>query len=307
MTVNILSKIDFGVQIEPQFGYLYKDIKEIANEAEKIGFESIWISDHFMIRQEAIDVNCLEAWSVLTALARDTNTLRLGPMVTSQSYRNPVLLAKMAASLDNISEGRLYFGIGAGWKEIEYKAYNIPFPKPIIRIKQLNETLEIAKRMFYKQKADYQGKYYRVNNCVAMPKPIQNPLPIVIGGTGNQTLKVTAKHANIANFAWNTPLDIFEEKLRILETHCNKIGRNPTEIRKSAGLIIKLDNVEASKDAPYIKYTGASSRESKTPGEAIEFIKSYLDLGVDHIVIMFPYGEEKESMKIIKKEIVPRI
>jgi alkanesulfonate monooxygenase SsuD/methylene tetrahydromethanopterin reductase-like flavin-dependent oxidoreductase (luciferase family) len=228
-------------------------------------------------------------------------------MVTSQSYRNPVLLAKMAASLDNISDGRLYFGIGAGWKEIEYKAYNIPFPKPIVRIKQLNESIEIAKRMFYKQKADYQGKYYIVNNCVAMPKPIQNPLPIVIGGTGNQTLKVTAKHANIANFAWNTSIEIFEEKLRVLETHCNKIGRDPGEIRKSAGLIIKFTDVEASMVVPYIKYTGGSTRESKTPVEVVEFIKSYIDLGVDHIVIMFPYGEEKESMKIIKKEVEPKL
>jgi alkanesulfonate monooxygenase SsuD/methylene tetrahydromethanopterin reductase-like flavin-dependent oxidoreductase (luciferase family) len=140
-----------------------------------------------------------------------------------------------------------------------------------------------------------------------MPKPIQNPLPIVIGGTGNQTLKVTAKHANIANFAWNTPLDIFEEKLRILETHCDKIGRNPNEIRKSAGLIIKFADIETSMVAPYIKYTGGSTRESKTPFEVVEFIKGYLDLGVDHVVIMFPYGEEKESMKIIKKEIEPRI
>ena len=302
-----MGKIEFGVQIEPQFGYTYSGIKEIAIHAEKQGFESIWISDHFMIRPEAVDVNCLEAWSVLTALARDTETLRFGPMVASQSYRNPVLLGKMAASLDHISNGRLYLGIGAGWKEVEYNAYDIPFPKTMTRIRQLDETLEICKRMFTESMADFQGKYYSVNQCVAMPKPVQNPLPVVIGGTGYNTLKVTAKHAHFANFAWNTPLKVYDEKLGVLERHCKKIGREYSEIRKSAGLILKIKGIDPITSAPYAKYTGSAQREGKTVDEATEFINEYLDRGVDHVVIMFPYGEEKESITRLMDEIAPNL
>ena len=302
-----MGKIEFGVQIEPQFGYTYSGIKEIAIHAEKQGFESIWISDHFMIRPEAVDVNCLEAWSVLTALARDTETLRFGPMVASQSYRNPVLLGKMAASLDHISNGRLYLGIGAGWKEVEYNAYNIPFPKTMTRIRQLDETLEICKKMFTESMADFQGKYYSVNQCVAMPKPVQKPLPVVIGGIGYNTLKVTAKHAHFANFAWNTPLKVYDEKLGVLERHCKNIGREYSEIRKSAGLILKIKGIDPITSAPYAKYTGSAQREGKTVDEATEFINEYLDRGVDHVVIMFPYGEEKESITRLMDEIAPNL
>jgi hypothetical protein len=218
-----------------------------------------------------------------------------------------VLLGKMAASLDHISNGRLYLGVGAGWKEAEYNAYNIPFPKTMTRIRQLDETLEICKRMFTDPKADFQGKYYSVNQCVAMPKPVQNPLPVVIGGTGYNTLKVTAKHAHIANFAWNTPIETFDEKLHVLEKHCKKIGRDYSEIRKSAGLTHKIKGINPIMPAPYTKYTGNTQRNGKTVDEATEFINEYLDLGVNHVVIMFPYGEEKESITRLMDEIVPNL
>jgi len=165
-------KIDYGVQIEPQFGYTYQHISKVAKVAEKHGFESLWTSDHFLIRPEAVDVNCLECWTTLSALATETKTLKLGNMVASQSYRNPAVHANIAASLDHISGGRVYFGIGAGWKEVEYKAYNMPFPKPWVRLKQLEESINIAKRMWSDPVAEYSGKYYSVNT-VSMPKPVK--------------------------------------------------------------------------------------------------------------------------------------
>ena len=142
-----MSRVDFGLQIEPQYGFSYEDIRGIAAESEKRGFESLWVSDHFFLSPELAETPCLECWTTLAALARDTSRLRLGAMVASQSYRNPALAAKMAASVDNLSSGRLNFGIGAGWKEVEYRAYGYPFPSPDARIRQLNESLEIAKRM----------------------------------------------------------------------------------------------------------------------------------------------------------------
>lgn len=302
-----MTNIDYGIQIEPQFGYTYSHIRDIAKSAEKHGLESLWTSDHFLIRPEAVDIFCLECWTTLSALSKETQTLRLGNMVASQSYRNPALHAKIAASLDHISGGRVYFGVGAGWKEVEYYAYNIPFPRPWVRLKQLDEAIEIAKRMWYDSIADYQGKYYNIHRAVSMPKPIQNPLPVVIGGMGYQLLKITAKHANIANFAWDTPLSIYREKLEILKKHCNRYNRDYETIRKSAGIYLGLQDAEIKESAPYEKYSGKREWEYKTPEEAAEFIKRYVDLGVDHFVIVFPYGVESKSIKILMKYVVPNV
>lgn len=297
--------LDFGVQIEPQYGYTYSHIQKVAREAERLGFESLWVSDHFLIRPEAVDVNCLECWTVLTAVSQDTENLRFGAMVTCQNYRNPALLANMAASLDHISGGRLYFGIGAGWKDVEYNAYNMPFPSPGKRIRQLDETLEIAKRMWTDPKASYYGKYYSVNDAASMPKPLQDPLPIVIGGSGNKTLRVSAKHAHAVNFAWNSPLGLWEEKLGVLEKHCEEVGRDFGEIRRSQGLHLGLKGVEARAPAPYEQYSGKRKWEYKSAEEAAQFIKGYMDYDVDHFVIVFPYGVEAESIRVFMDEVEP--
>jgi len=299
--------IDYGVQIEPQFGYTWEMIKETALAAEAAGFESLWSSDHFFIRPEAVDVNCLEAWTVLTAVAVATKRLRVGAMVASQSYRNPVLHAKIAASLDHISGGRVYFGIGAGWKEVEYKAYDISFPSPGKRVRQLEEAIIIAKKLWTEPKADYRGRYYSVNDCVSMPKPVQSPLPILVGGMGTRLLKVSARHADAANFAWNTPLDTYEERLAVLAGHCDEAERDYDSIRKSAGLHMSLEGVKSGDTAPYMSYTGEREWGRKTPEEAAEFIRGYVDLGVDHFVIVFPYGSEPESVGFFMEHVAPLV
>ena len=240
-----MSSLEFGIQIEPQFGFTYEEIKEIALEAERLGFESLWVSDHFFLTKDNLGTNCLECYTTLSALARDTQTLRIGPMVASQSYRNPGLLANIASSLDHISGGRLYFGIGAGWKVVEYDAYGYPFPKAAIRIRQLEETIEIAKRMWMQERATYEGRYYSVKDALCYPHPVQKPhIPIWVGGTGNLTLRVAAKHADAVNFAWSQPPEFFEEKAKILKRHCEKIGRDFGDIRKSAGLMVTLEETQ---------------------------------------------------------------
>lgn len=300
-------KVDYGVQIEPQFGYDYSHICEVAQAAEKHGFESLWASDHFLIRPEAQDVDCLEAWTVLTAVAAQTKKLRVGAMVASQSYRNPVLHAKIAASVDNISNGRVYFGIGAGWKEVEYNAYDMPFPPAWKRVKQLDEALTIARKVWTEPVADFQGKYYKVNDCVNMPKPVQDPLPICVGGMGNQILKITAKHANMINFAWNVDHEKYKDRLGILKKHCERYGRNYDSIRKSHGIWLGLEGAETPGPAPYMKYSGERKWDYKSPVDAAEYLKSYVELGVDHFVIVFPYGAEAKSIEVLMKEVSPLV
>jgi len=302
----------FGVQIEPQYGFTYQRIREVALEAERLGFESIWVSDHFFMTEDAMDINCLECWTVLAALARDTSRLRLGAMVASQSYRNPALMAKMAASLDHVSGGRLNYGIGAGWKEVEYDAYGYRFPAAGRRIRQLDEAVEIAKKMWTHPKATYEGRYYGVRDALCMPKPVQDPLPIWIGGTGTKTLRVAAKHADVVNFAWTHPPDFFEERFSVLRRHCEDVGRDFNAIKKSAGLMMRLvddpDAPEPARDERYLRYLGRQNPVMvDTPEAVAEKIGGYLDVGVSHFILRFHFGDEIRNMRLFMERVAKRL
>ena len=312
--------IDFGVQIEPQYGFTYDMIRDIAGTAESLGFESLWVSDHLFITDDSVGTPCLECWTTLASLARDTESLRLGPMVSAQSYRNPALLANIAATIDHISRGRLYFGIGAGWKEIEYRAYGYPYPRPAIRIRQLEETIQIAKMMWTRDKATFKGRYYSVENALCYPHPVHKPhIPVWVGGTGNLTLRVTARHADAINFSWTPPPDRFGERLRVLEGHCKKEGRDYEEIRKSAGIMItmaeneeelqnKLKDQERRKDSPYMRYLSRQLPNLVgTPDLVADKIREYLPLGVDHFILRFHFGEEIEMIELFAEKVRKRI
>jgi len=304
--------VDFGVQIEPQYGFTYEHIREVAAEAERLGFESIWVSDHFFMTEDALDINCLECWTVLAALARDTSRLRLGAMVASQSYRNPALMANMAASLDHVSGGRLNYGIGAGWKEVEYDAYGYRFPAAGRRIRQLDEAVEIAKKMWSQPKATYMGRYYSVRDALCMPKPVQDPLPIWIGGTGTKTLMVAARHADAVNFAWTHPPEFFEERFSVLRRHCEDVGRDFNAIKKSAGLMMRLvddpDDPEPARDERYLRYLGRQNPVMvDTPEAVAEKIGGYYDVGVSHFILRFHFGDEIRNMRLFMERMVKRL
>jgi F420-dependent oxidoreductase-like protein len=315
-----MPSIDFGIQIEPQYGFTYSKIREIAKTAEELGFGSIWVSDHLFMTQDSIDINCLECWTTLTAIAQDTKRLRLGPMVASQSYRNPALMANIAVSLDHISNGRVNYGIGAGWKEVEYSAYGYEFPGALTRIKQLREAIEIAKRLWTENKASYKGDYYAVEEALCYPQPVQDPhIPIWIGGMGNHTLKVASEHADAVNFAWSTPIERFSERLQVLEDHCSQLGTEYEAIRKSAGLMItmaptkeelreKLEEQERNKDTPYRRYLNRQPPNIVgVPDQVKNSIEEYVEIGVDHFILRFNFGEEIESMRLFTENILPEI
>src|SRR3979490_2172541 len=175
--------MDLGVQIEPQFGFKFEEILAIANEARAAGFTRLWVSDHFFNDADAITTDCLEAWTLLAALAVKTEGIRIGALVTCQSYRNPALLAKIAAGVDVMSGGRLEFGVGAGWKEIEYRAYGYPFPAGPTRATPPIGALGICTRMWKEERAAYHGNPYPIHHRLCPPKPGQRPLPIWIGGS----------------------------------------------------------------------------------------------------------------------------
>jgi F420-dependent oxidoreductase-like protein len=189
--------MDLGLIVSPAAGFSYEEILSLARATEKRGLESFWVSDHFFGGEGFPDRDCLEAWTLLAALARDTERVRLGCLVTAAQYRNPALLAKIVAGVDQMSDGRIEFGIGAGWKENEYRAYGIPFDDPGARVTQMNEAIRICAAMWTQERTTFTGKHYRVEDAVCAPKPKQRPHPpIWIGGRGPRVMRSAVRFAD---------------------------------------------------------------------------------------------------------------
>jgi alkanesulfonate monooxygenase SsuD/methylene tetrahydromethanopterin reductase-like flavin-dependent oxidoreductase (luciferase family) len=187
--------VKLAVIFSPAAGHPYAELRDFAREAERVGIESFWVSDHFFGGPVGVpDRDCLEAFTLLAALARETTRIRLGVLVAAAQYRNPALLAKIVAGVDQMSDGRFEFGIGAGWKAEEYRAYGYEFPAAGARVEQLKDTLEICQRMWMSDRATYHGKHYRIDDAVCAPKPVQRPRPpIWVGGSGPRVMRLAAR------------------------------------------------------------------------------------------------------------------
>jgi len=306
--------MDLGVQIEPQFGFSYSDIVAIAREAETAGFRALWVSDHLFLGPDAIGTDCLEAWTLLAALAVDTKKIRIGPMVSSQSYRNPALLAKIAADVDQMSGGRLEFGVGAGWKDVEYKAYGYEFPDAPTRVTQLIETIEICTRLWTEPKATYRGKHYRIEDAVCSPKPVQKPLPIWIGGTKPRVMRIAAKYANWFNFSnpSQSPEERVAELNAALPAACKAVGRDPATLKRSLFIQVlvapsRRETLEIARElGSRAKTSGAEWLKARpamiagTPDEVGTRLRALAAAGIDHANVMFPYKFELAGVRALR-------
>ena len=242
--------VEFGIHFEPLFGFDYKTIEDITINAEQLGYSTVWTCDHFFKDVDSVTVNSLEAWTLLTALAVKTTQMKLGVLATCNSYRSPALLAKIAATLDMISNGRLIFGIGAGWKKIEYEAYGYDFPPITERFDRLEEALQVIIELWTKDRANFDGVYYKLRDAVFAPKPVQQPYPpILIGGHGEKrTLKLVAKYGEMSNFSpWGS--ERLERLLKVLKSHCVDEGRDYDSITKTfLGYCLITDNDDKIRD-----------------------------------------------------------
>ena len=239
----------FGIKTAPQ-NTTYEDMPRVWLEADIIPIiEHAWVFDHFIPLGPNPSGQCLEGWTLLAALAARTQRLRVGVMVTGNTYRHPAVLANMAATIDIISRGRLDFGIGAGWNELEHEMYNISLYAPGERIRRLGEACEVVKRLWTETPANFDGKYYQLKNAYCDPKPAQKPYPpIVIGGGGEKlTLRVVAQYADIWNFA-GRPIDMFQHKSAVLDEHCAAIRRDPATIERSVQLVINPNNLQETRN-----------------------------------------------------------
>ena len=258
----------------------------IAVRAEELGFDSLWVYDHFHNAPRPANDSVFECWTTIAAVSQLTSRIRLGQMVGCNSYRNPALLAKITSNVDVMSGGRLEWGIGAGWYENEYRAYGYDFPKPKDRIGMLAETVEIVRSMWTERETTYSGKHYEIKRAQCDPKPIQQPHPpIWIGGGGEQlTLRVVARHADCSNFGGSP--EQWAHKRDVLREHCAAVGRDPDEIRMTWSPDVHIRRTEAEITAGgTLAVWGQPLEEWRannlvgTPEQVAEKIQAYIGLG----------------------------
>ena len=285
---------------------------EIATLAEELGYDSIWVYDHFHNVPRPAHEAVFECWTTIAAISQRTSRIRLGQMVGCTSYRNPALLAKITSTVDVISGGRLDWGIGAGWYAGEYQAYGYDFPSAGTRIAMLNDCVEIVKRMWTEADASYEGPHFSVAGAQCDPKPLQDPHPPVwIGGGGEQlTLRVVARHADCSNFG-GKPHE-FAHKTEVLKGHCAAVGRDYDEITKtwSPEVFIREDEQEIL-DGGTRSFIGEEFESWRagnlvgTPEQVAEKIRTYVDLGCTGFVPWISDYPDTETLTLFAEQVMP--
>ena len=264
-------------------------------------FTTLWVEDHF--QWEALPT--LECWTALAYTAAEFPQLKAGTLTLGQSYRNPALTAKMAATLQRLSGGRLILGIGAGWKEDEYRAYGYPFPGAGRRIGELRDAVEIIRRMWRESPASYEGQYYKIEGAYCEPRPAPAP-PILIGGSGERkTLRVVAELADW----WNgnfSPLDAYRAKVEILRGHCAAVGRDPSEITLSYYGHVGIDR-DPDKAPRVDPLRPRIYRVAGTPDEVAAELNGFIDFGVRHFMLKFSDFPALDGYQLFMDEVVPRL
>ncbi len=267
----------------------------IAERAEHAGFYSLWVMDHFFqIRVVGPpEDEMLEGWSALAYAAGRTNRIRLGTMVTGVTYRHPGILVKTATTLDVLSNGRAYFGIGAAWNEDEHRGLGVPFPPTAERFERLEETLQIALQMWTGNENPYIGKHYRLERPLNSPQAAQKPHPpILVGGGGERkTLRLVARYADACNLFAPADLGMLRHKLDVLRGHCEAVGRPYEEVEKTS--------------LGHLHLTRNGSDGSLTPGAAVEHFAALADLGIDQAIFSVRGVDQGEPFELLATEVIP--
>lgn len=306
-------RVRFGIQTG-QEQVTWPQLMATWQEAEKLGFDSAWVFDHLMPITGDKNEPCLEAWTLLGALAAHTQTIRIGALVTGNTYRNPALLAKMATTVDHISNGRLNLGIGAGWFEPEHRAYGFPFYSAQERADRLGEALEVISKLWSAEHPSFSGKYYTLTDAPFAPKPIQKPHPpIVIGGQGKKwIMPLVARWAD----GWNVPIGIspagVKERREIIRNECERIGRTACDIEVSVFLpLISITNIPLA--GPLTRLGARAVVASKvaknllagSPDEIAGQIQQFVDAGATHVIVYLRPPFDRELMRRFATEVMP--
>ena len=292
----------------------YETMTRVAQEADALGYDSIWLFDHFHTVPTPTQEVTFECWTSTAALARDTKRVRIGQMVTCNGYRNPALLAKMASTVDVLSHGRLDFGIGAGWYEQEFRAYGYDFPDGPTRLRQLRDAVQIILKMWTEDEAIFEGKYHQVHGAINQPKGVQKPhIPLLIGGGGERvTLKLVAQYADACNIGHLDNAGL-EHKFAVIKKHCEEVGRDYNTIKRTVMFNCAIaETVEAAmaKTAPFARNIPSGRiREQALVGSPATIRQRLAEIeqaGAQEIIVYMPDAKDLESIRMFAQECMQR-
>jgi len=296
----------------------WDEVLTLARHCDETGWDAFCVTDHFMPNTPERTGDSLECWTALAALAHATRRIRVGTIVSGNTYRHPAVLAKMATNVDIISGGRLLCGMGAGWQENEHRAYGLPFYTVGERLQRLDEACQILKLLWTQDKASFKGRFYQLDDAPASPKPVQRPHPeLMVGGGGEKvTLKVAAKHADHWN-VWGGP-EILRAKGQILDQHCAAVGRNPKEILRSGVMVPILSEdraeVERGQEAFQKRFGGDKARAadialSGSVAQIQDKLGRLRDAGVGMVFIpsLFMRGDKRPLLDRLIGEVAPAL
>ena len=288
----------------------WHELRDAWLHADRHGYDSAWTWDHLIALHGDLDDPHYEGWTLVAALAALTSHVQMGHLVTANTLRHPALLAKMAATVDHVANGRLVVGIGTGYYAEEHDRYGIPLPDKVTRAAMLRESIQVLKGMWAPGRLTFAGEHYHITDAPAEPKPVTGNIPLLLGGAGERMLRLTAQEADI----WNLPdgqygIDVerLRTKVETLERYCDEIGRDPAEIEKSMSLTVFVDPDAAALGRRYDAFHAYRGWDEATtrrhvvlgsPDQVIEELKAFEAVGLDHFMIHLVPGSNFEDLAI---------
>lgn len=308
---------EIGIMVEGQEDMTWERFFRLAGAVEDLGFSHLFRSDHLTGIFGYPERASLALWPSLTALALRTERIRFGPMVCPVTFRHPVMVAKMAAAVDQLSGGRLDLGIGAGWNDMEHTMFGIDYPRYGIRLEMLDEAATVIKSLWSGEPVTFKGNYYQLEAAQSHPGPAQENPTLIMGGKGEKTLQVVAKHATEWNFSYGG-VDFFKEKSQELDENCAAIGRDPAEIRRSlmAPFVIGVDEAAAQAridaqrrmfpdlPATLAEWTGAGFTGGP-PSQVVDQLKEFEAVGIERFMLQHNDLDDIASLELMAKEVLP--
>jgi probable F420-dependent oxidoreductase len=279
---TLVKEMKLGIVLDMAEGALqgktptFRELQEMAQAAERAGLDSIWLCDHLLYRfPEQEEMGIWELFTMLSALAAITARIRLGTIVACTAFRPPALVAKMADTIDEISQGRLILGLGAGWHQPEFEAFGYPFDHLAGRFE---EAIQVIAPLLREGRVDFQGQYYSVHNCVLRPRgPSRNGPPILIAGRRPRMLQVTARYADAWNTAWPVDPSVVNERYEEFKKACAVVGRDPASVELTVGTVVRLPSSNETADA--------EKTVSGSPEEIARRLEGFAEAGVGHLIV----------------------
>lgn len=271
--------------IWPSLQQPWSDVLEVARHAEATGWDGVYVADHFMGSGGEFGPDTTpthEATASLAALAAATDRLRLGTLVLGNTYRHPAVVASWATTVDHVSGGRLLLGIGAGWQENEHEQYGIELPPPRERLDRFAEACQVLRGLLREERTTLDGEHYQLRDAVSEPKPVQDPLPILIGGKGDRMMGIVARYADVWNM-WGLP-EVIAERSSVLDRRCEAIGRDPAEVQRSAQALVMLTDDRGRAEA-FLAGTGGRAAVAGTTDDLAEACRGWQEVGLDELIV----------------------